>query len=160
MTGDTPPPPLRTPSRPRFSLRGLMVACFYAAFALAAVLHPSTLAANFLQATMVCLLVAASVSAVLGRGTRRSFCIGFATFGFAYLALAWLSREGSPTLMATSRLVYRLLPGNLSLQDQPAFFASCTAIETAAYATLGGATAWLVAVVLRRVPRSRPVSRR
>src|SRR3954468_1028894 len=95
MTGDTTPaptPPTRRESRARFTLRGLMVACFYAAFALAAVLRPSTLAANFLQATMACLIAVAAVAAVAGPRTWRAFCLGFATLGGAYLALAWLSR--------------------------------------------------------------------
>lgn len=156
MTADLPPPtppPARTASRVRFTLRGLMVACFYAAFALAAVLRPSMLAANFLQATFVCLLVVAAVIAVVGDRAWRAFCVGFATLGAASLALSWLSRDGSPTLMATSRLIHRLVPVALSLQDHPAFFAACAAIESMAYATLGGAMAALFALGLKRRTR-------
>ena len=162
MRDDAPPPQTpraRRVSRVRFTIRGLMMACFYAAFALAAVLRPSMLAANFLQATLACLVVAAAVLGIVGGRPGRAFCLGFATLGFAYLAVAWLSRDGSPTLMATSRLVHRLLPGDLALQDHPAFYLSCAAIENAVYATLGGTMASLLALGLRRRSRSCPMFR-
>lgn len=149
MSADVSPTPThetRRVSPVRFTLRGLMMACFYTAIALAALLRPSMLAANFLHATLVCLLLAAAVFAFFGRGSRRLFCLGFAALGFAYLALTWLSRGGSPTLMSTSRFLHRLLPGDLALQDHPAFYRSCAAIENAVYATLGGAIAWVLAL--------------
>ena len=80
---------------PRFRLRTLLVAVAVVGMAVAALSRPTRgwgIAASTLFLT---LLLTAILGSLLRRGTPRAFWIGFALFGWAYVAplLSWLAFE-------------------------------------------------------------------
>lgn len=75
--------------RPRVSIAGLMGLVVLVSIAFAALRNPTTLWASIIFTLTVGLLSAAIVGAILGRGSPRATWIGFAVFGWVYMAFSF-----------------------------------------------------------------------
>jgi hypothetical protein len=110
---------------PRFSIGSLLTLIAIFAVGLAALRSPSPLWASTTYTVAAVAIVAGVSNAILGRGARRAYWIGFALFGGAYFYLT----HGSNRLVTETMLdllyprVIRQLPQAtlFTLSAQPAF---------------------------------------
>ena len=78
----------------RISVGGLMVVVVIAAIGIAALRSASELWASFILTLTFGILATASLGALLRRGERRAFWIGFAAFGWGYIVLCFWTQVG------------------------------------------------------------------
>ncbi|MBI3463731.1 MAG: hypothetical protein HY000_11845 [Planctomycetes bacterium] len=93
----------------RFSLRGLLVAVAFIAFACAAVRFATDFWADAMFTLMMTVLLAAVLGIVFRRGEQRAHWIGFCVFGWGYLALVfgpWFQVIIVPRLLTSHCLLY------------------------------------------------------
>jgi hypothetical protein len=91
----------------RFSIASLMTLVVFVAVSLAALRYVSPLWARALFSITWGILLAAVIGIIYRDGRRRAFWVGFALFGFGYLALSfgpWASAEVRPHLITTALL--------------------------------------------------------
>lgn len=94
-------------SRPRFSIAGLMGLVVVVAVGVAALRSGSEDWAGIVLTLTLGLLGAAVLGAIYRTGPRRAFWVGFALFGWGYLALTyapWFGSEVGPRLATTRGL--------------------------------------------------------
>ena len=92
-----------------FSLRILSGMVLCAAFACAALRQPSNLWASLAFTVTIGVLVLGVVGILLRRGADRAFWVGFALFGWSYLALVfapWFDKHVGPRLVTTELFSY------------------------------------------------------
>jgi hypothetical protein len=77
----------------RFSLNSLLVVVVFCGVALAALVRPTEAAASLLISLNIGLFCLAICGAILRDGSERSFWVGFAVFGWAYLLIRTCSRR-------------------------------------------------------------------
>jgi hypothetical protein len=101
----------------RFNLLTLFGFVAAVAVACAALARPSQLWLVVVSATSLASLFYAVLAATYGRNARRAFWVGFAVFGWGYIALEWASTAGLPF-----RLPISLVTGQLEsvMHSQPA----------------------------------------
>jgi hypothetical protein len=89
----------------RISVAGMMIVLIVLAFALASLRFPSDAAAAVVLLATQALLAFAILAVVYRTGERRAFWLGFALFGWGYMALiweSWLGQSGDRPEMLTS----------------------------------------------------------
>jgi hypothetical protein len=78
---------------PRFSIGSLLMLIAIVAVGMAALRYPSPLWASTIYTVAAVVLIAGVSNAILGRGARRAYWIGFALFGGAYFFLAFFTNQ-------------------------------------------------------------------
>jgi hypothetical protein len=78
----------------RFSLAALLGLVSFAALGCAALVNATDLWRQTILTLTVCLLLTATLAAIIWRGERRNVAIGSAVFGWAYILLMFVSALG------------------------------------------------------------------
>lgn len=107
--------------QPRFAIKQLIVFITVIAIGLAAFSHPTVWWSLVVATLFITLLLTAILGSLLRRGSKRAFWIGFAVFGLAYLAPAWMSGESNNQSNMYHLLVINPAPGFLEIVAALAF---------------------------------------
>jgi hypothetical protein len=101
---------------PRFSIATLLTVIALSGVGLAALRSPSPLWASAIYTVAAVAIVAAASSAILGRGARRAYWLGFSLFGGAYFYLTM----GFNSHVVTEAMLDLLYPYAAPQSPQPA----------------------------------------
>lgn len=97
----------------RHTLKSLMIVVATIGVGVAALARPNKGWAIILSAFFLILLLTSLLGILLRRGPRRAFWIGFALFGWAYLAPLVFGKDDFRSLLSLDHLVYGPLIGTL-----------------------------------------------